>query len=277
MLARIEQILRDLVPDFLDEILYEEDAQTPREERNNLNLTGVGSLQWCAERELVRPKPTYEYAKRLWVKQGMNVQPKRVLGMLGFETRNRSRNVVLRFDERPFNMRPTDKYFFGNGLTLYSEDKTMASESRQGLAMLVSERVFANDIFDWGYCCLGDEYDTNNIDQTGGGVRAVGIDVSRQLPGFYWANYFGPFLIEWISKAKLASVPGCSVEQLGHGVLVTNLCPPDEWESHDFRKNRATAMDHLGRDLFFEKGNEMKGRLFPIDEIGDESSSSVAE
>ena len=103
------------------------------------------------------------------------------------------------------------------------------------------------------------------MDYSGGGAFALGIDDSKMLRGFYWGNYFGPFLIEKIGESKLAAVPGCKVERLGHGFFVTIELPPDEWQSSEYQQNRVAAMEHLGRHFFFEKGKELKGNVFPIE------------
>lgn len=36
-----------------------------------------------------------------------------------------------------------------------------------------------------------EEYYAKNMSKQGGGLRAIGIDIAKYLPGLYWLNYFG--------------------------------------------------------------------------------------
>src|SRR5690606_32664422 len=112
------------------------------------------------------------------------------------------------------------------------------------------------------FCCLSDEYDARNLDVADGGVRAVGLDAARWLPGFYWANYFGLHLSEMIGTEVLMSVPGCRSIRLASGVLVVHRMPPEAWNEPAFGQVTESAIAHIGRQVFFERGKRPSGRLF---------------
>jgi hypothetical protein len=43
----------------------------------------------------------------------------------------------------------------------------------------------------FGFACDTEEYHAKNMSTEGGGVRAIGIDIGKYLPGLYWLNFFG--------------------------------------------------------------------------------------
>jgi len=176
----------------------------------------------------------------------------RRLGSLFFKSRAGLREVHFWFDERGLVPRAGETHF-GNLLSFVWEDSHCGKHLTE-VCLAVMERLFDNALFDHGFCCVTDQYDGKNMDYSGGGARAVGLDVSKALSGFYWGNYFGAYLCKLIGAETLMDVPCCDSIQAQSGVLVVNKLPPDEWSQQAFLANEKAAMEYIGQRFFFEKG-----------------------
>lgn len=258
---RVQVLLHNLADDFLGSILVEEMDKDDQRDAYRLNLAEQGSLASHIDAELLRA----DEGRRKWKASMKGFLPdqlpfERQSGRVHFESLDRSKEVHLSFDE--FELAPNlDNMQFGNYLSIISEEKQHGEElAKKYLSVL--ERLFDNDLFDHGFCCLSDQYDEKNLDRSEGGVRAVGLDASKCLPGFYWGNYFGDYLCKHIGESRLLEVPSCRSKKLQYGVLVTNELPPDSWNEPNFIHNENLAMDHIGRQLFYEKGKELTEKLF---------------
>jgi len=113
--------------------------------------------------------------------------------------------------------------------------------------------IFFNSmLFEYGTCCSMDERDNKNIDRSDGGMKAVGLDLSRYLPGFYWGNYYGEkFCREFTGVSK--PLFGYSHTKLNGGIFVFSKLPPHEWNTNEYRKNESSAISKIGKQLFFNK------------------------
>jgi hypothetical protein len=259
LIDRVQGILSSLVPDYLDRILLQGDESF--EERVELELAERGALARCVEKELARSSIGRNRWKVVLEAMGTKFPVERRLGGVFFIKHDESKEVHFDFDE--LRLAPNgDAFQFGNHLCIKSDEPEYSGHKLAERTLSAAIRIFDNDIFDHGYCCLDDQYDVKNLDRTGGGVQAVGLDASKCLPGFYWGNYFGAFLRDLIGRERLLTTPGCRSQPLGAGVLVVNELPPDQWSESQFLKNENKAMDHIGRHLFFEKGKICTGKLF---------------
>lgn len=263
-IARIQEILRGLIPKVLEETLYDWAEDLPWFRRKKLCLSEPGALFRLVQSERERLRPIFErYNRKLGPLIRGGTLPERDTGAIHVVSRDESHSVAFGYDEFGVLPRANELRNFLS-IVRYRQAVPERSEDLTSLADYICRNVLSNDLFEWTYCCIGEEYEANNMDFGGGGARALGRDFSKTLPGFYWGNYFGPFLIDTLGPAKFASVPGCKVERLGPGIFVSNELPPDEWQSAEYQRNRIAAMEHLGRHFFFEKGKEMTGSLFPV-------------
>ncbi len=235
-----------------------------------LDLTGGGSLRRWVDLELDRSEQNAEQIRALTTHR---MPYHRALGDLCFAAMDGTKSVYLSFDE--YSLSPVlDELRFGNTLTIESEETVLSGAPLAESALALMGRLFDNDLFDHGYCCLSDQYDAKNLDRSEGGVRAVGLDASKCLPGFYWGNYFGSYLCDLIRTDVLMTVPGCNSVQLSSGVLVANVLPPDRWSDTVLVENERSAISHIGRHLFFEKGKasncrEIEGHATLFRKLGD--------
>jgi hypothetical protein len=254
-IGEVEKILRSLTWFFGDALAlvdFEGEKEVLREIAINNHFLG-GLVREDVER-------TRAACDRWDALTGLVSHHHRDHGELFFKSHDGSVEIHLSFDEESLSRR-AGELRFSNLLSINWE----GSQKGNGLAEIflsVMDRVFDNALFDYGFCCASDQYDKKNIDRSGGGVRAVGLDVSKCLPGFYWGNYFGPYLCDVIGREILVNVPGCGSLELRSGILVVNDLPPDQWSEEAFLENEKLAIAHAGPRLFFEKGKEPEGALF---------------
>jgi hypothetical protein len=111
------------------------------------------------------------------------------------------------------------------------------------------------------FACAGGEYDANNMDLSYG-MRAIGVDYNRGLPGFYHYNFFASRLAQQVIRrdalARL-SVLDC-VRVLEGGVAVHVGKWPLDWSTEGYRSLRESAFAVVDRDLFFERDVSKPGR-----------------
>ena len=58
---------------------------------------------------------------------------------------------------------------FGNSLSVVWDDENSGGQLGE-VCLAAMERVFDNCLFDYGYCCVSDQYDEKNMDYSGGGA-----------------------------------------------------------------------------------------------------------
>lgn len=97
---------------------------------------------------------------------------------------------------------------------------------------------------------MQEETDAKNLDQSRG-VRAIGVDISRALPGLYWLNYFGPRFSHAIGKDKLLALTDVSIERVEAGIVVQLSKDPREWSSREYRDAERRTMSRIGEKWFF--------------------------
>ncbi len=104
----------------------------------------------------------------------------------------------------------------------------------------------------WGAGYHAAEYDAK-VMSDGPGVRAVGRDFGRYLPGLFWLNFFGRPYVDLLGQKRLLSTPANRVARLDDGVLVQLSDDPRSWNDPDYAEAERRALAHLGRDYFFSK------------------------
>ena len=121
--------------------------------------------------------------------------------------------VVVRFDECIFPQRGNERRW-GN---------TIAIQICRTKVNGFSSTLWARQVFEalcrtlapwYAHAEMMEEYHAKNISCERGGMAAVGVDVSRALPGLYWLNFFGKPYEELIGRDRLALCPGDEIKNL---------------------------------------------------------------
>ncbi len=100
---------------------------------------------------------------------------------------------------------------------------------------------------------------------------------STGLPNVWWANVFGPPVVEVLGAQRIASAPAEVVTRLGDDrwyVQLTASILDNETDPDGFERVRATLKRHLGADAFWDpaKGNAGPYRTIRLPEIEPRSS-----
>lgn len=105
--------------------------------------------------------------------------------------------------------------------------------------------------FLWGAAYMSGEFEASNLDSSNGGLRAIGRDVSRHLPGLYWLNFFGRPYTSMMAVDD-ARRTGIGVwNRAGEATIFECFSSPDDWATA--AKDKRDVMDALGADLFFDR------------------------
>lgn len=114
-----------------------------------------------------------------------------------------------------------------------------------------------------GHAEMIEEFDHKNISHEGGGTMAVGVDVSRHLPGLYWLNFFGQAYRDLIGREKLLSAPAYEVREVDDGVMLALHSDPRAWTTDEFGSRERAILEHLGPEYFFNKDDLSKPTIAP--------------
>jgi hypothetical protein len=217
-------------------------------------LSDVVLTDQCLQDLVQRSINDSDDAVKRWALFPQAPRDPRKLGELFFKGREGLKEVHFSFDECGLVARAGQTHF-GNSLSLVWEDRRRGTHLGE-VCLAVMEQVFDNSLFDYGFCCISEQYEEKNMDYSGGGARAVGLDVSKALPGLYWGNYFGEHLCQLIGYETLMELPGYSSHHVRSGIIVANELPPDEWRQDNFLANEKATIGRIGSRFFFEKGKD---------------------
>jgi len=104
------------------------------------------------------------------------------------------------------------------------------------------------------------------------GVRmesAMGLELEKGIPGVYWGNYFSPFYIDWLGRAKFDELPCTEKRWLSTGgIFFTTAATPFDWNSVDSRQLQRQVLTYLGEDAFhdMETIRTLSARMEPLGE-----------
>lgn len=110
---------------------------------------------------------------------------------------------------------------------------------------------------------LDEEFVAKNMIDDATGLRAVGGDLSRYLPGLYWLNYFGAPYVELIGRERLLSAPAYEVKSIGDGVYLRLSEGPEAWQTSDYRQREQECLQHIGTQNFFSRNDPDRPTVAP--------------
>jgi len=193
-------------------------------------------------------------------------------GMAELRGSDPSLTVLVDVTERLIS-RSGDTVRWGNSIVLqFRKAEEGASED---------EVEFSREIFEKGAKCLNpiygytaslEEYYNKNMDLSGGGMRAIGVNFAESLPGIYWINAFGGQYLEFFGKDRLLSAPAHEVKDFGNAVVVYISGNGTNWNSEQYKKTEMAVRNHLGDDCFFDRSfPERPGRTLDLSQYAKSS------
>jgi hypothetical protein len=170
--------------------------------------------------------------------------------------------IVVSLDEWVF-IPSSGRWLFGNRISIQVDAAQVEGEdaslwSRRSLGVLC-ERLSPI----WAKAHTIQEYASKNISREGGGMEAVGLDVSKHLPGIYWLNFFGKPYCDLIGQQRLLTCPAESVQELDNGVFISLSTQSTEWDTEWYRDREAQIIEHLGGQYFFDRRNPTRTTVAP--------------
>ncbi|HEY2461785.1 MAG TPA: hypothetical protein VGI16_13315 [Candidatus Acidoferrum sp.] len=110
-----------------------------------------------------------------------------------------------------------------------------------------------------------EEYYAKNMSREGGGLRAIGVDISKYLPGLYWLNFFGRPYRNLIGDERWVSAPVFRTDQCGGGYILQLSDTPEDWHLPEYETSEESVRRHLGEEYFFTRSNPGRKTVSPFD------------
>jgi hypothetical protein len=144
-------------------------------------------------------------------------------------------------------------WLFGNSVSIHLPTGTMEGEaSSQWLRQAMSALCGATQPW-FARAGMSAEFRAKNISTEGGGMRAIGVDVAKYLPGLYWMNFYGRRYSEYLGRERLLRTPAHSIRDVGDGILLELAEDPSSWSGQEYRAAEVCALSHLGTEHFFSR------------------------
>jgi len=258
-LGEIQRVLREFAPTWSREARL----WRSRSEQRPVNLAKASALEEAIQESTSKRAPL---AQALEEQLGPSSYD-RFLGSVELRGPDDSLTVIVRADE--YVLAPSAGWWlFANEVCLQVRRGTVEQTAAAAWSAQVCEALCAAlsplhaDVHAW------DEYDAKNLDHEGGGTEAVGVDVSRHLPGIYWLNFFGKPYCELIGRDRLLSAPASEVRALDDGVLLRLADDPLEWASPAYKAVERRVLDYIGPAYFFSKDEPGRRTIAPTFDLG---------
>jgi hypothetical protein len=248
----LQSALREVAPSWAAG-LHAYERGKPRVE---IDVARPGALFDAMKTEALRRGPTHARLVRVYG-PGPYERPSGSAELRGV---GRSIVIVLKLDEWAYAP-VSGAWHFGNCVSLQVvspkvERTDAATWSRQAFELLCARLSPV-----WAKAHSSDEYESKNISREEGG--AIGIDVSRYLPGIYWLNFFGKPYCDLIGRENLLSSPADECKEIGGGALIRLAKDPSEWDSYAYRLTESRVLNHLGTRYFFDRHSSNEGTVAP--------------
>lgn len=223
-----------------------------------IDITHPGALGEVVKPHALKRGPGYEELARTYG-AGPYLRQNGIVELHGTDD---SIIIVLSVDEWVFAP-SSGRWFFANSISIQvgavRVDGMDASLWARQCLSLICERLSPI----WAKAHTIQEYASKNISREGGGLEAVGLDVSKYLPGIYWLNFFGKPYCDLIGQQRLLTCPAEGVQELDNGVHISLSAQPTEWDTEWYRARETQIVEHLGPQYFFDRRNPTRTTAAP--------------
>jgi hypothetical protein len=255
-LGKVQELLCEVAPRWSTGLhVWLEDAPKKR-----IDVSVPGALGSAVESAATERGPFFaELEQRFGA-----VTSSRIWGGAELHGSDKSLILVVEVDEEVFQ-RIGEAWLWANHLTLQVcrprvDDVDAINWSANTFEMLCQLLSPA-----WGHAQITAEYDAKNISREGGGMRAVGVDISRALPGIYWLNFYGRTCRDRIGRERLLTAPAAQVREVDDGVLLMLHPDPAAWDTPEYKATEGRVLEHLGPHYFFSKEAPDRQTVPPVE------------
>jgi hypothetical protein len=242
-LVELQSVLLEYAPKWLGGLTV---WYTPRRKRP-VDPSAANSLSVAVREEIIQHGPLYYQLMRA----SPDVAP-RVSGTVEFHGGDGTLTLVVTVDEQVF-ARAGEIWRWGNTISLGTSSSQVNGVPAVGWVRQVFEGLCNRLAPAHGTTNTHEEFDTKNMSRAGGGLRAIGVDVSRHLSGLYWLNFFGPVYAELIGRDRLRTAPAHIARTLDAGTLLMLHPDPTAWNTPDYERTEHAVLRHLGEQFFFSR------------------------
>jgi len=188
--------------------------------------------------------------------------PPRLFGSAEIRGEGNALIIVPHFDERIVT-RAGDASIWGNSIAFQICKPKVDGNDSVSWARTVFTAI-CESLSPWhAHSGMLEESDSKNISHEGGGTMAVGIDISRHLPGIYWMNFFGEPYRDFIGRDRLLTGPAHEVKEVDKGVLLSIDANPTLWDTAEYRRKEQQILNHIGPEYFFSKAEPERETITP--------------
>lgn len=172
-------------------------------------------------------------------------------------------NLYIRFDDLTPAMPIGQNWLFSNSISGQVGPTKVCGIPRTTFVFeLVTVLGSMRDAL-WGAAHDDSEFRSRNLYDEPDGMRALGRDIRRSLPGLYWLNLFGQPYRRLIGDSTLATTPAADVHDLGVALLIRLWEKPEDWGADLAIDRRRRALEHLGPQYFFDREQPNRATTAP--------------
>jgi hypothetical protein len=106
-------------------------------------------------------------------------------------------------------------------------------------------------------------FEAKNIDKSGTGRRAIGVKLSKSLPGLYWLNFFGPEYVQLFGRDRVLEPASDAGQPVGSGLMIAVGHDLEDWSSEPYCRRESEILESLGREYFFSRDAPDRSTVAP--------------
>jgi len=239
----IFDIVRKIAPDWAIKI------QSDRGELDSQEF-----YNWVTSIALVRG----EHYNQLVSQHGKG-EYERNSGTIGITGATSDFELIISLDEYSFSP-SAGRYLIGNSISFHLESERISGLSSSVFIKKIIQEICKKLNPMYGNAYIYEERDSKNMNREGS-VMAIGVDISRYLPGLYWLNFFGDKYVNLIGKSKLVEAPAERVEVFDSGILIETHKDPKRWAQESQKNN--SLLEYIGKKYFFDKAGLNRETIAP--------------
>lgn len=242
-LEEVQRILMQLAPEWTSKLHLWRFRKT----RLPIDATRKGALLGIALSKGVETGSLYRHLLKI----APPINHRRT-GSMELRGAYRGLTVVIALDDWTF-CPSGGRWLVGNQINIQVRSRLIERRDASAWVQEYVERCCSSLDPLFGFVCATDEYDAKNISTDGGGLRAIGVDIAKYLPGLYWLNFFGRPYKELITDGRLSSAPECEVSACGSGYILKLSDSPHDWNLPEYKRKEEVVRHHLGEKYFFSR------------------------